>query len=137
MRRSASEKNLCQSMERIHIVQKALGQSARSELAEVSLPPGAQLITARTWKPDGTFLEPENIEGKESISMPGVQVGDYVEYEFLQAHPSRGPAQPGFTSASFYYQVARMPNNWSTYTVLAPRGPGMAVDARHTNADPT
>ncbi|HYR55298.1 MAG TPA: hypothetical protein VEM39_04220 [Myxococcaceae bacterium] len=124
------------TLDRIHIVQKALGQSALSELAEVSLPPGAQLITARTWKPDGSFLEPENIEGKDSISMPGVQVGDYVEYEFLQAHPSRGPAQPGFTSASFYYQVARMPNNWSTYTVLAPRGTGMAVDAHNTQAPP-
>jgi tetratricopeptide (TPR) repeat protein len=122
------------TVDRIHIVQKALEQSGLSELAEVSIPTGAQVLAVRTWKPDGTYLEPENIEGKDSISMPGVQVGDYVEYEFLQAHPARGPAQPGFTSASFYYRVARMPNNWSTYTVLAPRGMGMAVDAHNMSA---
>ncbi len=122
------------TVDRIHIVQKALEQSGLSELAEVSIPTGAQVLTVRTWKPDGTFLEPENIEGKDSISMPGVQVGDYVEYEFLQAHPARGPAQPGFTSSSFYYRVARMPNNWSTYTVLASRGMGMAVDVHNMKA---
>jgi tetratricopeptide (TPR) repeat protein len=122
------------TVDRIHIIQKALEQSGLSELAEVSIPPGAQVLTVRTWKRDGTFLEPENIEGKDSISMPGVQVGDYVEYEFLQAHAARGPAQPGFTSASFYYQVARMPNNWSTYRVIAPHEMKMAVDAHNMNA---
>jgi len=122
------------TVDRIHIVQKALEQSGLSELAEVSIPSGAQVLTVRTWKPDGTFLEPENIEGKDSISMPGVQVGDYVEYEFLHAHPARGPSQPGFTTASFYYRVARMPNNWSTYVVLAPRGMGLAVDAHNMTA---
>jgi len=124
------------TVDRIHIVQKVLDQSAVSELAEVSIPAGAQVLAVRTWKADGAFLEPEYIEGKDSISMPGVQVGDYVEYEFLQAHPARGPAQPGFTLASFYYQVARMPNNWSTYTVLAPKGMGLAVDAHNMGVPP-
>ncbi len=87
------------TVDRIHIVQKALEQSAVSELAEVAIPAGAQLLAVRTWKPDGTILEPETIEGKDAISMPGVQVGDYVEYEYLQAHPSRGPAQPAGATA--------------------------------------
>jgi hypothetical protein len=36
--------------------------------------------------------------------------------------------------ASFYFQVARHPNNWSTYTVLAPRGVGLGVDAHNMTA---
>ncbi len=118
-------------LDRIHIIQKALDQSGISELAEVSIPQGAQVLSLRTLKADGTVLEPESFEGKEAISLPGVQVGDYIEYEYLQAHPPRGLAQPGFTASAFYFQIARLPNSWSTYTVIAPKGAGMAVDAHN------
>ncbi len=56
------------------------------------------------------------------------QVGDFVEYEYLLAHAPRGPTQPGFTASSFYFQIARQPNNWSTYVVTADKGTGMHVD---------
>lgn len=122
------------TVDRIHIVQKALDQSGVSEVGEVTIPSGAYVLALRTIKADGTVLEPESIGGKDSISLPGVQVGDYVEYEYLQANPSRGPAQPGFTSSAFYFQVSNQPNHWSTYTVVAPRGMGLEVDAHNTGA---
>ncbi len=118
-------------VDRIHIIQKALDLSGVSDVAEVNLPQGAAVLSLRTIKADGTVLEPESIEGKDTVSLPGVQVGDYIEYEYLQAHPARGPAQPGFTASSFYFQIARQPNSWSTYTVLAPKGTGMGVDTHN------
>lgn len=118
-------------VDRIHIIQKALDQSGIQDLAEVDVPSGAYVLKMRTLKADGRVLEPESIEGKDTISLPGVEVGDFVEYEYLLAHGPRGPAQPGFTSASFYFQIARQPNNWSTYTVVAPKGAGMKVDAHN------
>jgi cellulose synthase operon protein C len=89
------------------------------------------VLALRTIKADGTVLEPESIEGKDTMSLPGVQVGDYVEYEYLQAHSPRGPSQPGFTSSSFYFQISRQPNNWSTYRVVAPKGSGLSVDVHN------
>lgn len=121
-------------VDRIHIIQKALDQSGIQDLAEVEIPQGAYVLKMRTLKSDGRVLEPESIEGKDTISLPGVEVGDFVEYEYLLAHGARGPAQPGFTSASFYFQIARQPNNWSTYTVTAPAGMGMKVDAHNMSA---
>jgi hypothetical protein len=121
-------------VDRIHVIQKVLDQSGVSEAAEVSIPEGAQLLTLRTVKPDGTVLEPESIAGKDGVSLPNVQVGDYVEHEFLQAHAPRGPLQPGFTAASFYFQIARTPNHWSTYTVVAPKAMGLTVDAHNMKA---
>jgi tetratricopeptide (TPR) repeat protein len=121
-------------VDRIHIIQKVLDQSGIQDVAEVEVPQGATLLKMRTIKPDGRVLEPESIEGKDSISLPGVEVGDFVEYEYLLAHSARGPAQPGFTSASFYFQIARQPNNWSTYTVVAPKGSGMKVDSHNLKA---
>jgi cellulose synthase operon protein C len=122
------------SVDRIHTVQKVLDQSGIQEVAEVSLPAGAQLLALRTLKADGKVLEPEAIEGKETISMPGVAVGDAVEQEFLLAHAARGPAVPGWTAGAFYFQVAQVPDYWATYTVLAPSASGMAVDAHNMTA---
>jgi cellulose synthase operon protein C len=122
------------TVDRIHTIQKVLDQSGIQEVAEVTLPPGAQLLALRTLKADGKVLEPESIEGKETISMPGVAVGDSVEQEFLLARGARGPAIPGWTAAGFYFQVAQVPDYWATYTVLAPAGSGMAVDAHNMTA---
>ncbi len=121
---------------RIHTVQKALEQNGIEEIAEVNLPNNAQLLALRTIKADGTVLEPEHIEGKENISLPGVNVGDYVEVEYLLSESSRGPVQPGFVASAFYFQIANMPNNWSTYTVVAPKGTGMRVDAHGLKVPP-
>ncbi|MBJ6761206.1 tetratricopeptide repeat protein [Myxococcaceae bacterium JPH2] len=119
---------------RIHTIQKALEQSGVQEIAEVNLPRGAQLLALRTLKADGRVLEPENIEGKDTMSLPGVQVGDYVEVEYLLAEGDRGPAQPGFAASAFYFQIANQPNAWSTYTVVAPKGSNLRVDAHNMKA---
>ncbi len=121
-------------VDRVHIIQKALDQQGVQDVAEVEIPQGATVLTLRTIKPDGRSLEPENIEGKDVMSLPGVQVGDLVEYEYLLAHPSRGPGQPGFTASAFYFQVARQPNARSSYVVIAPKGSGMEVDAHNVVA---
>ncbi|HZI09047.1 MAG TPA: DUF3857 domain-containing protein, partial [Myxococcus sp.] len=115
---------------------KALEQSGVQEIAEVNLPAGAQVLALRTLKADGTVLEPESIAGKDTISLPGVQVGDYVEVEYLVAEASRGPAQPGFTASDFYFRIANMPDYRATYTVVAPKGTGMKVDAHNMKAPP-
>lgn len=121
-------------VDRVHIIQKALDQQGVQEVAEVQIPQGATVLTLRTLKPDGRSLEPEVIEGKDVMSLPGVQVGDMVEYEYLLAHPTRGPAQPGFTASAFYFQVARQPNARSSYVVIAPKGSGLTVDAHNVKA---
>ncbi|WP_426747951.1 tetratricopeptide repeat protein [Myxococcus faecalis] len=119
---------------RIHTIQKALEQSGVQEIAEVNVPRGAQVLALRTLKADGRVLEPENIEGKDTVSLPGVQVGDSVQVEYLLAESPRGPAQPGFTASAFYFQIANQPNAWTTYTVAAPKGTGMKVDAHAMKA---
>jgi tetratricopeptide (TPR) repeat protein len=121
---------------RIHTVQKALEQGGIQDIAEVTIPSGAQVLALRTIKADGTVLEPENIEGKEAVSLPGVNVGDYVEVEYLLTEMPRGPIQPGFAASAFYFQVANMPNNWATYTVVAPKGTGLRVDAHGIKVAP-
>ena len=121
-------------VDRIHSIQRATSQDGVSDIGEVKVPEGAEVLVLRTIKKDGTVLEPETIEHKDTLSMPGIEVGDYVEFEYLQAHPSRGPSQPGFTASSFYFQIGNVPNAWATYTVVAPKDMKLVIEARNMSA---
>ena len=120
-------------VDRVHTVEKVLDQSAIARVAEVQVPQGAQVLALRTLKADGTVLEPESLD-KDTVSLPGVGVGDSVELEYLLAHPSRRAASPGWTAGAFYFQVAATADDWASYAVLAPRGSGMIVDAHNMPA---
>ncbi len=60
---------------RIHTIQKALEQGGIQDIAEVTIPTGAQVLALRTIKTDGTVLEPETIEGKDSHQPAGRERG--------------------------------------------------------------
>jgi hypothetical protein len=115
-------------IERTHAVAKVVDQRGVSMLAEVPLPEGAEVLSVRTLKQDGRILEPEQLGGKDGISLPGVEVGDFVEWEYLVAHGSRGPALPGFAAPKFYFRIADGQLFHSVYEVRAPAGSGLAVD---------
>ncbi|MET0384880.1 MAG: hypothetical protein ABW321_02920, partial [Polyangiales bacterium] len=78
------------SLELIHTVQRAQSSEAVDQLAEVEIPDGAQVLTLRAIKPDGRKLEADNIAGKNTVSLPNVAPGDYIELELLQA---KSPAE--------------------------------------------
>lgn len=48
---------------------------------------GQVVLMARTVKPDGTVLEPEQIPEKRTLSMPGLELGDLVEVEYITLRP--------------------------------------------------
>ena len=122
-------------VDRIHTVERVLDQSAVARVAEVQVPQGAQVLSLRTLKADGTVLEPESLD-KDTVSLPGVGVGDAVEFEYLLAHPARRVASPGWTAGAFYFQVGGVADDWATYAVSAPHGSGMTVDAHNMPTPP-
>ena len=57
-------------------------------------PRGAQLIEARTVKKDGRVLEPEQPLGdKRTLSLTGLEPGDFAEWAWLRTVPARGPGR--------------------------------------------
>lgn len=118
--------------ERIHQVIHVLDQPGVERFGEVQIPGGAEAVTVRTIKKDGRVLEPEETGGdKHSVSMAGLEPGDFIEYEYLHAVASRGASIPGFSTDPFYFRVADTPLWRSSYVVLAPPGTGMEVDAHN------
>jgi hypothetical protein len=121
------------TVDRIHTVEKVLDQSGVARVAEVQVPQGAQVLALRTLKADGSVLEPETLD-KDTVSLPGVGVGDAVEFEYLLAHAMRRAASPGWTAGAFYFQVGGVADDWATYAVMSPHGSGMTVDAHNMPA---
>src|SRR5262249_51186514 len=74
-----------------HEIVRVQSKDAIDRWAEVEVPPGAEVLTLRTHKPDGTTREPEEIAGKETVSAANVAIGDYVEWETLETR-SASPA---------------------------------------------
>jgi hypothetical protein len=113
--------------ERTHQVIQVLDQQGVEEFGEVTIPHGADVLLLRTVKPDGRTVEPERAgASKGSVSLTGLEPGDYVEVEHLRAVRGLGGA---YVADPFYFQVGGVPLFRSSYVVTAPEGLGLGVDA--------
>ncbi|HET9599130.1 MAG TPA: hypothetical protein VFP65_26390, partial [Anaeromyxobacteraceae bacterium] len=116
--------------ELIHEVIEARDQRAVDRAGEVAVPDGAELLVARTVKRDGRVLEPDEPVGdKRTLSLPGLEPGDFAEWAWLRSVPPRGAAVPGFTADPFFFR-GDAPLWRSTYAAAAPVALGLALDGR-------
>ena len=114
-----------------HNIWKMQSEEAVDEFGEFAPPDGAYLFQLRTIKADGTRLEPDMIEGKDTISMPNLQIGDYVEYEYVQYAPPSSAFPTGMVGGRFMFQGFEKPYDRSELVVVAPRSMGaLIVDPR-------
>jgi hypothetical protein len=118
------------SLELVHTIQKAQSSEAVDDLAEVHVPEGALVLTLRAIKPDGRRLEPDAIAGKDTISLPSVEPGDYVEFEFIvRREPPEG--MPGtYLGERFYFQSFEIPFDHSEMLLILPEDAPYVLDPR-------
>jgi tetratricopeptide (TPR) repeat protein len=76
-----------------HTITRVLNREGIEKYGEVALPRGAELLELRTIKQDGTIVEPEFIQNKNSVSMPALSAGDAIEQEYVIRHSSGGISQ--------------------------------------------
>jgi tetratricopeptide (TPR) repeat protein len=111
-----------------HQILHVQSREALGDVGEVEIPSRALLLRARTIKADGRTLEPTHIPGKDSVSVPDLEVGDFVEYEYVEAlRPERGrgddPSREddiSIVGSRFYFQVRDAPLVHSELVVEVP-----------------
>jgi cellulose synthase operon protein C len=113
-----------------HEIVRVQSKDAIDRWAEVEVPAGAEVLTLRTHKPDGTTREPEEIAGKDTVSAANVAIGDYIEWEMLEAKEPSGAFAPGFLGDRFYFQSFDAPLDRSEYVLVTPRAMKVEVDRR-------
>jgi cellulose synthase operon protein C len=113
-----------------HEIVRVDSKDAIDRWGEIQVPAGAEILTLRTHKADGTTREPEEIAGKESVSAPDLAIGDYVEWELLETHGPSAAFAPGFLAERFFFQSFDAPIARSELELVTPAGLPIALDAR-------
>ena len=113
-----------------HQIVRVDSKEAIDRWGEIAVPPGAEILSLRTHKRDGSTREPEEIAGKETISAPDLAIGDYVEWEFLETQAPSSAFAPGFLADRFYFQSFDAPLARSELVLVAPAGVPIELDRR-------
>jgi hypothetical protein len=125
------------SVSLVQQVTRAQSEEAVDALGEFQVPEGAELLRLRTIKADGTVLEPDLIEGKETLSLPGLAMGDFVEYELLLTAPPSSGLGGAALGERFYFQSFEQPFRESELLLVAPQDLELALDPRGPAPEPT
>lgn len=118
------------SLQLIHTVRKAQSREAVNELGEFSLPDNASLWKLRTIKSDGRVLEPDAISGKESLSLPQLEVGDYVEAEMIRYVDPPAGFPGGYLGDRFYFRSFEVPFHHSELVMALPDAMPVTLEPR-------
>lgn len=113
-----------------HNIIRVLTKDGLGRFGEVSLPSGAEVLMLRTIKADGTTREPEEIPEKDSISAPDLEVGDFVEFEYLDREEPLSAFPRAFLAERFYFASTDAPLDRSEYVLIAPADLQLAIDTR-------
>jgi len=120
-----------------HTITQVLSKEGLERASEVSVPSGADVLALRTRKADGTIREAQEIAGKETVSVPDVAVGDFVEWETLEYKQPAEAFAPGFLGERFYFQAFEAPLHRSEYLLVAPAAMPVDQDRRAGAPEPT
>jgi hypothetical protein len=118
------------SVQLVHNIIKVLSKAGADKHGEVEIPEHAEVLTLRTVKQDGTVLEPESIPAKETVSVPDLGAGDYVEFEYQEMQGPREVLGRGYLSDRFYFRTFDAPLDRSEFVVVAPTGVQLDEDVR-------
>ncbi len=113
-----------------HNIIKVLAKDGIDKWGEVQIPEGAEVLTLRTVKADGTTREPEEITEKQTISAPDLEVGDFVEFEYVDPAAAAGAFPDGFLAERFYFRSYDAPLDRTEYVVVAPETMSLQIDRR-------
>jgi hypothetical protein len=117
-------------LELTHQIYRAQSEESIDDLGQFEAPEDALLLTLRTVKADGTRREPDRIAGLEHIEMPSLEVGDYVESEYIRVRPPAATFDGGAVGDRFFFQSFEIPFDTSQLTLVVPGDVEVRVDPR-------
>ncbi|AGP40502.1 hypothetical protein [Sorangium cellulosum] len=110
-----------------HEIIRIQSREAIQEHAEQRVPDGL-VLKLRTVKRDGSIHEPEFIEDKPTVTMPHLEVGDYIEVENLFV--LRGDGQGGLTfqGPRWFFREEKVPYWRSEFIIVSPKSRPLDVE---------
>jgi cellulose synthase operon protein C len=90
--------------------------------------PRGLLLKIRTLKQDGRVLEPEIVPGKESITMPHLEVGDYIETETITTLRGDGQGGQRFEGPRWFFREEKIPYFRSEFITISPKNRPLEIE---------
>jgi tetratricopeptide (TPR) repeat protein len=114
----------------VHLVVHLLSKEALDRYGEITVPPGSRVLTLRSVKGSGEIVEPELVQGKEGLELRHLEVGDFVEYEYVHGEDPAG-AMPTYVDVStFRFQSLDIPYHRSELLVVHEPSMTLQVEGR-------
>jgi tetratricopeptide (TPR) repeat protein len=112
-----------------HEILKIQSQEAINKEAEQQVPQGL-VLRVRVIKPDGRTLEPEPVAGKPTLTMPHLEVGDYLEIEHVTS--TRGDGEKGrrYRGPHWFFREADKGYWRSEFVVVTPKEKAIEIETR-------
>ena len=112
-------------------------QSREGIARHVEQSPRGMILHLRTIKKDGTILEPEIVAGKPTVTMPKLEVGDYIETEHILT--LRGASGDGrrYRSPRWFFREENTSYLESEFVIISPSGRTLDVETTGDVPAPT
>lgn len=120
-----------------HELIRVQSQEAVGSLTEQQVPRGALVLHLRVLKKDGRVFEPEQVEGKPTVTMPYLEVGDYLEIERILPFRSDGEGGKRYLSPQWFFREADVSYWRSEFVVISPKERPLVVETRGKVPPPT
>ncbi len=114
---------------RVHTIVQVLSPDGVERWGEISsIPASAQIEIIRTISKDGDVVDAEVIPGKQSISLQALQVGSFVEFQYVDATPPSGPVVNSWLGNTFLMALPGIPILKSKYSIALAKGTALSTD---------
>lgn len=112
-----------------HEIQKIQSQEAINQESEQKRPEGL-VLSLRVIKADGSVFEPEPVVGKPTLTLPHLEVGDFVELERIV--PMRGDGEKGRTYRGPHWFFREIDKGYwrSEFVALVPKSRTITIETR-------
>jgi len=91
----------------------------------------------RVVKKDGTTLEPEAVSGKSTVTMPHLEIGDYIETESIMSFEDDDQLGQAYLSPTWFFREEKLAYARSEYVVISPESRPLALESRGNVPKPT
>ncbi|WP_394824305.1 tetratricopeptide repeat protein [Pendulispora albinea] len=118
-----------------HEIQRMQSQEAVGKESEQQ-PPQGLVLRLRVIKPDGTVLEPEPVEGKPTLTLPHLEIGDYVELEHVTSFRGDGEKGKTYKGPHWFFREADKGYWRSEFVTLTPKDRPLDIETRGNVGQP-
>jgi cellulose synthase operon protein C len=117
-----------------HEIQKLQSQEAINAESETE-PPSGLVLRLRVIKPDGRVLEPEPVAGKPTLTLPHLEVGDFIELEHVTPQAGDGAHGREYHGPLWFFREADKGYWQSEFVVITPADRDLQIET-HGNVPP-